>query len=199
MNHLPPTRCRCPQVHRYLPDELLSRAGLASEPPHCQVSVPPPAVPPISVAVQELQRLSYLDERMAASSSLAASTSRAGGAMRASASPALTAAGMGGTAASSSAIGGPGGPHGSPPVGAGHQQHQQQARPHGAHDPGGHGASASMHMGTGTGPEGLAAPGSFPGTHAVLDADPPPPTSSTSEWLLRCEGGAVGHLGHTCR
>lgn len=58
------------QVSRYLPSELLARAGLAVEPPHCQVSVPAPATPLIPVSLQDLARMSYLDARPAQATSL---------------------------------------------------------------------------------------------------------------------------------
>ena len=41
-----------PQVQRYLPSELLSRAGLLMDPPHCQVSVPTPATPLMAVSME---------------------------------------------------------------------------------------------------------------------------------------------------
>jgi hypothetical protein len=55
------------KVARFLPAELLLAAGLASEPPHCAVSVPPPPAPLLHVTPADLLPLSYLDARLAGS------------------------------------------------------------------------------------------------------------------------------------
>lgn len=138
---------------RYLPTELLTRAGLAAEPPHCQVTVPPPAVPLIAVGLPDLQRLSYLDERMAASSSLRAATAAA-------------------AAAGGAGAGAGGGGGGRPPHASHHHHH-----PHGQHQGHGrHGPSQSHHTQQhGSRSAAAGGAGAIPGTVAVLDADPPPP------------------------
>ncbi|GIL74831.1 hypothetical protein Vretifemale_4634, partial [Volvox reticuliferus] len=142
------------QVARYIPNELLGRAGLASEPPHCQVTVPPPEVPLISVAMADLQRLTYLDERM-----LAASAS-----LRVSAVPPPH------SAASS--------------VHHQHQHQHQHTHQHQHHrgsvvDPVAYG-SQHQHQHQSQAGCRLGGPPTtpYPGTVAVLDADPPPPTDS---------------------
>ncbi|GLI69495.1 hypothetical protein VaNZ11_014129 [Volvox africanus] len=146
------------RVARYIPNDLLARAGLASEPPHCQVTVPPPEVPLISVAMADLQRLSYLDERMLAAS------------LRMSAVPPLH--------SDASSV---------------HHQHQHHLHrgnvvdpiAYGSHHQHQHQSQASFRLGgSSTIP--------YPGTVAVLDADPPPPTDSVNALemenaLLRAE------------
>ncbi|GIL48153.1 hypothetical protein Vafri_4839 [Volvox africanus] len=161
------------RVARYIPNDLLARAGLASEPPHCQVSVPPPEVPLISVAMADLQRLSYLDERM-----LAASAS-----LRVSAVPPLH--------SDASSV---------------HHQHQHQHQ-HQHHrgsvvDPIAYG---SHHQHQHQSQAGFRLGGSptipYPGTVAVLDADPPPPTDSVNALerenaLLRAE--LADYIAESC-
>ncbi|GFR46208.1 hypothetical protein Agub_g7746 [Astrephomene gubernaculifera] len=133
------------QVARYLPPDLLTRAGLSSEPPHCQVTVPSPAVPLIHVTMADLARLSYLDERMA---SLAATAAAAGGSsssMRASVPSAATAAG--------------GGPPAVHPTSSASSSHHT-LHPHPTQPPLQPSGSSRLLQQS---------------TVAVLDADPPPP------------------------
>ncbi|GLC36258.1 hypothetical protein PLESTB_000603400 [Pleodorina starrii] len=166
------------QVARYIPSDLLGRAGLASEPPYCQVTVPAPEVPLIAVAVADLQRLSYLDERLLATSS----------SLRASAAPPPPPH----SAASSLHH-----HHKHPHPHAHHHPQQPQSQPHHHH----HHYHSQPQSQAGSRLAGTASMAAFPGTVAVLDADPPPPPDSVTALEMenaRLRAELANHIAAAC-
>ncbi|KXZ49649.1 hypothetical protein GPECTOR_20g506 [Gonium pectorale] len=160
-------------VSRYLPLDLLARAGLASEPPACVAAVPQPPVPIIGVSLPDLQRFAYLDERRLSSSTSLRASASLGSALAAAAAGAAAGAAGAPPQRSQHSL-----PLGTSPdaAAAAHPRHQH-AHPHHSHHHSHqhHSASASRLTAAGSMSQQQHSAAAFPGTVAVLDADPGPP------------------------